>query len=558
MVNLVLGPCLRHVGETDATVWVETDASCEVEVLGHRAPTFHVEGHHYGLVVVEGLDRGTTYEYTVRLDGEQVWPAPGGGVAGGRGNPGSPFPPSVIRTVDPSRPFTLVFGSCRCAAPHHPPWTLTRRDHPCGREIDALYAYALRMQRQPLERWPDALLLLGDQVYADDASPGTRDFIRSRRDTSDPPGEEVADFQEYTRLYQEAWQDPVMRWLLSTVSVAMIFDDHDIHDDWNTSETWLRQMRAQPWWHERIVGGLMSYWLYQHMGNLSPAELAADELYTRVRQADDAGTVLRPFAYQADREAAGARWSYHRDFGRSRLVVIDSRCGRVLDGDQREMLDEEEWDWLERHVRGDFDHLLLATSLPYLLLPAIHDLEAWNEAVCAGAWGRAAARVGEVIRQGIDLEHWAAFGTSFNRLAGLIEQVGAGKSGAAPASIVMLSGDVHHAYLARVVNPDLVSSPVFQAVCSPVRNPLQPTVRRAYQAAVSRPAALIARGLARAARVPRPALRWEITQGPVFNNQIASLVLDGRSALLELERAVPDPQAQPRLETMLVHRLARS
>jgi hypothetical protein len=30
--NLNLGPLLRYAGVSDATVWVETDASCEVEV----------------------------------------------------------------------------------------------------------------------------------------------------------------------------------------------------------------------------------------------------------------------------------------------------------------------------------------------------------------------------------------------------------------------------------------------------------------------------------------------------------------------------------------------
>ena len=44
MAKLVLGPLLRYVGETDAVVWVETDEACEVEVLGHREPTFCVAG----------------------------------------------------------------------------------------------------------------------------------------------------------------------------------------------------------------------------------------------------------------------------------------------------------------------------------------------------------------------------------------------------------------------------------------------------------------------------------------------------------------------------------
>ena len=72
MAELVLGPLLRHVGEDEATVWVETDAACEVEVLGARERTFAVAGHHYALVHCAGLEPASTIPYAVRLDGEQV------------------------------------------------------------------------------------------------------------------------------------------------------------------------------------------------------------------------------------------------------------------------------------------------------------------------------------------------------------------------------------------------------------------------------------------------------------------------------------------------------
>ena len=296
-------------------------------------------------------------------------------------------------------------------------------------------------------------MLLGDQIYADDTSEEVRAFIRSRRDVRRPPGLEVADFEEYTRLYWEAWGDPVLAWLLSTVPTAMIFDDHDISDDWNTSAAWVEHMRRQSWWDERIISGLASYWLYQHLGNLSPDDLDDDPVWPKVREAGDATRVLREFAFQADREVQGTRWSYRRDFGGTRLVVIDSRCGRVLEDGRREMVDDDEWAWIEEQAAGDFDHLLLATSLPFALAPAIHDLEAWNEAVTAGAWGRPMAWVGEKIRQGIDLEHWAAFGDSFDRLGALIEAVAGGHRGRPPGSVVVLSGDVHHAYLAESLLP---------------------------------------------------------------------------------------------------------
>ena len=54
--NLILGPLLRYAGETGATVWVETDAACEVDVLVCPSRTFCVEGHHYALVHVTGLE----------------------------------------------------------------------------------------------------------------------------------------------------------------------------------------------------------------------------------------------------------------------------------------------------------------------------------------------------------------------------------------------------------------------------------------------------------------------------------------------------------------------
>ena len=94
---LVLGPLLRYVGETAATIWVETDRPCRVAILGHQTPTFEVAGHHYALTVIDGLEPGQDYEYQVTLDGTVRWP-----------EPDTPFPASVIRTVDPERPLRMV------------------------------------------------------------------------------------------------------------------------------------------------------------------------------------------------------------------------------------------------------------------------------------------------------------------------------------------------------------------------------------------------------------------------------------------------------------------
>jgi len=93
-------------------------------------------------------------------------------------------------------------------------------------------------------------------------------------------------------------------------------------------------MHRLPWWQERAEGGLMSYWIYQHIGNLSPPELEEEELLRFVRSDTDAGPRLRLEARRWDRESAASRWAYYRDFGDSRLLVLDSRAARVL-GEQQ-------------------------------------------------------------------------------------------------------------------------------------------------------------------------------------------------------------------------------
>jgi PhoD-like phosphatase len=548
MADLLLGPLLRYVSETEATVWVEASDACEVEILGHRERTFGVAGHHYALVRIEGLEPGGFYEYEVALDGERCWPPPD-----------AELPPSVIRTFSSGKPVDICFGSCRVALPHAKPYTESKDQHPEGRELDALHVLATQMIRDDRDNWPELLFLLGDQVYVDEGSPAVRERIRTRRDTSEAPGEEVIDFEEYTWLYQEAWEEPLIRWLLSTVSTSMVWDDHDMSDDWNISRSWHDEMDRKPWWHERAVGGIMSYWIYQHIGNLSPRDLdEKNEVYERVRGNPDATGALREWAKEIDSTAAGTRWSFCRDVDGVRAIFMDSRAARVLTRERRSMFDDDVWDWIVDHASGDFDHLVIATTVPYLLSPAFHYLEAWNERLCDGAWGGLLARGSEKLRRAVDFDHWAAFQFSFQRLRELLEEVGSGKRGKPPASIAILSGDVHHAYLCDVAfrRDAEVESRVVQAVCSPYRNPLDEHERKAVRAGFSRPFGALARALAHLAGAPDPGIRWRLLEGPCFDNQVGTLRLDGREAGVRLDKTVAGDEEERALEKTFERRIA--
>ncbi|MFI6246597.1 alkaline phosphatase D family protein [Streptomyces sp. NPDC051016] len=527
MAELRLGPLLRYTDGSSATVWVEASRPCTAEVrcpdgAGGTARTFQVAGHHYALVPVTGLTPGTAPPYEVILDGTRVWPLPD-----------SRFPPSVIRVPAEGDRLDVVFGSCRWAAPP------ADGHDPVG--PDALDSLAARLAAGG-ER-PDVLLLLGDQVYADETSETTRRWLAARRGLADPPGAEVADYEEYTRLYYESWLDPEVRWLLSTVPSCMIFDDHDVIDDWNTSAAWLADMRTTPWWQERLLSGLMSYWVHQHLGNLSPAELAADPLYAAVLGSPDGTDALRAFAAKADADPASVRWSYRRDFGRVRLLMVDTRAARVLDERNRSMLDPGEAEWLREQALADresYDHLLVGTSLPWLLPHLIHDVETWDAALCRGERGARWAEFGERLRRAADLEHWAAFPASFAELADLFARTGSGPE--APATICVLSGDVHHAYIAEPSWPAgaPLDSRVLQLTCSPVHNSVPATIRAGFRFGWSALARFLGHRFARHGGCARPPVTWRKRGGPWFGNQLMTLTLHGRSARLRLERARRD------------------
>jgi hypothetical protein len=604
---LVLGPMLRYVSESEATIWVETDRDCQVEVLGRRAPTFEVAGHHYALVVLDGLTPGSEQEYQVALDGTVCWPPPGGG-----------FSPSVLRTLGEDRPTRLAFGSCRVAeiAPQNLDRSARReraRRQRAGQEVapeetgrtanegtDALVACAAMLSGGLRDGWPDVLLMIGDQVYADEPGPATRRFIAAHRaaradagtaqaDSGAPAGE-VADFEEYCALYREAWSDPAVRWLFSVVPTAMIFDDHDVHDDWNTSGSWRREYTDKPWWGRRIEAAFQSYWIYQHLGNLSPAELASDETWGKVRQQGDAAPVLAELARRADLRDPGVRWSFARTFnamsnsadstagdatgttgtaagGKIRVAMLDSRSRRVVEG-TRLMTDDAEWRWLTESLTGDWAHVVIATSVPPLLPRGIHTLEAWTERICAGAWGRRAVSLGERLRRKFDLEHWPSFDASFGRLEELLAGLGDGRlspRGAPPATVTIISGDVHHSYLTTV---DLNRagalatrraadrpSAVYQAVCSPFHQAMPPSMRGAQGVASTKASGLVGTAVASRAGARVPTLSWRITDGPWFDNMIATLTYTARTAIVRFDKAVTD-QDGPHLTAVLETDLA--
>lgn len=138
--DLALGPMLRHVDATSASIWVETARSCTVEVgcseSSWPAPTFAAHGHHYALVEVSGLEVGSVNHSSLHLQGNAIWPHEDG------------FPEWIIATIDLAKNPRLAFGSCRNSVPHD---AVGNRKH----GVEAMCAYVLSMAGPAHGPWLD-------------------------------------------------------------------------------------------------------------------------------------------------------------------------------------------------------------------------------------------------------------------------------------------------------------------------------------------------------------------------------------------------------------------
>ena len=502
MPELVLGPLLRYVGETEAVVWVETDAP--VRGRGPRRARAHLlrRGHHYALVRAR-RPRARRPATSTRCGSTASRP-------GRRRTRTSRRARSAPSPAD--GPLRIAFGSCRVPRRTSRPTPCARTTDERGREIDALLrARAADARATSRRSGRDLLLLLGDQVYADEVSPGDRARSSERAATpSEPPGERGRSTSRSTRgstarpgatRRSAGCSRPCRR--------AMIFDDHDVHDDWNISAAWVEEMRA-------AAGGTSTSSARADVATGStstsatsrPASSTTTSCSGRCAAADDGAADPARVRLRADRgrptAAAGATAATSAAPG---SWSIDSRAGRVLDEGQRSMVDEEEWDWIDEHATRRLRppaarHL---AAVPARAAACTTSRPGTRRSAAAPGAGSPRARARSCAAPSTSSTgppstsrspRWRAAARGRRRAS----------AASRPRRSSMLSGDVHHAYLAEVAFPRAagVRSAVYQAVCSPFRNPLDAARAAGDQLAMSRPAAALARLLARAAGVPRP------------------------------------------------------
>ncbi|HEU5230946.1 MAG TPA: hypothetical protein VFU49_24200, partial [Ktedonobacteraceae bacterium] len=366
-----------------------------------------------------------------------------------------------FRTLDlpnGEKSWRLAYGSCRKLSAVEP---------------DALNALGPWLMHNFDERetiWPRLLLLIGDQIYADDRI-----------------NDSVLSFEDFARKYTEAWSDDAgIRQALAVLPTYMIFDDHEITNSWNIAPAW-RAWALQQGLEQTLVDGLVAYWVYQGWGNIALQSPDEHDLLALMQQAEQSGEdileALRARVRQTVYEEKLLDWHYTIPT-MPPLFVADVRADRPatlndkkLAGDAPRIMSQRQMEhlrtWVQEH---DTSIALLISSVPALLPPLIgfaeyvtgvRPLQRRSSGILYRL-GRLLANRQQKLALRMSFEHWPAFGATWRELVGLLAL--------RRRDLVILSGDVHFSYAIkayRVRSSGKRRTALYQLVASPFRNVLE-------------------------------------------------------------------------------------
>jgi hypothetical protein len=476
--HLCVGPLVRAICPDSVAIWTEWNSPCDVTLTATTADrlqrpgsfsactrTVMVGGRHYALSLITGLQPATWYTYHLNASTREGPPCPAEGAA-----------VQCFRTLDlpnAGAALRLAYGSCRKLS---------------AREPDALSAFGswlLRFQDEREVCWPHILLLIGDQIYADD-------FIEERKQAHLPPlsgrttQRPAQSFAAFARLYTEAWtSDEGIRQVLAALPTSMIFDDHEILNGWNIVPTW----RAQTLWQgeeQTLVDGLVAYWVYQGWGNIGLQRAEEHDLLAIMQHASQSGEdvldTLRARIRRAVYEEQTLQWDYTLPT-MPPIFVADVRADRPVDWKRAggaevvaRILSQEQMArlsaWSQTH---DASVALLVSSVPALLPPVIGLAEYLmgvrrSRQTSAGLFSwllRKLAGIQQRISLRMSFDHWPVFGATWRELLELLAT--------RQRDLIVLSGDVHFSYAMWARATRLLSkrqAVLYQFVASPFKNTL--------------------------------------------------------------------------------------
>ncbi|MDX5408989.1 MAG: alkaline phosphatase family protein [Thauera sp.] len=277
-------------------------------------------------------------------------------------------------------------------------------------------------------------------------------------DLEPPPGLAPEDAERYAderrALAAFTAELPAVRRVLAHIPVAMIFDDHDVTDDWNLSREWEEIAYGHPFSRRIIGNALLAYALNQAWGNRP--ETLDDERCALLQQAlAEPGGEVHEQCIKGLLHFEG--WHYIWPTTPP-LVVIDTRTQRWRsEHAARSPSGLMDWESLTdlQHTLRDLPAVLLVSPAPIFgvkLIEAIQRVFTW---------------FGHPLM--VDAENWMAHPGSAQAILNIF------RHRKTPRHFVVLSGDVHYSFVYDVELRGRLRGPDIWQICSSgLRNEFPP------------------------------------------------------------------------------------
>ena len=240
-----------------------------------------------------------------------------------------------------------------------------------------------------------------------------------------------------------------VRRALAHIPSYMIFDDHDITDDWNLTRGWEEAAYGHPF-SKRIIGNsLISYWLCQGWGN-APRKFAAlneqrDVFFTEKGIEQHKELVEQLLDWQ--------QWHYSLSTS-PKVVVLDTRTQRWRSESRSSkpsgLMDWEALSELQQELINE-PRVILVSPAPIYGVKMIEAIQ------------RVFTFFGQPLM--VDAENWMAHSGTANVMLNIFRHV------KTPPEFIILSGDVHYSFVYDVTHRfQRSSSKIVQITCSGIKN----------------------------------------------------------------------------------------
>lgn len=250
---------------------------------------------------------------------------------------------------------------------------------------------------------------------------------------------------------------PDVQKALAHVPTYMIFDDHDITDDWNLTRGWEEFVYGNPY-SKRIIGNaLFAYFLCQGVGN--PHEHLTSLL--AASQQNLAGDNIQNHDQFIDQLLAFSHWHYKLDT-HPPIQVLDTRTQRWRSESNPNkpsgLMDWEGLCDLQQDVIGKESVIIVSAAPMY----GVKFIEAIQRLFTAFG--------GALV---VDAENWMAHAGTANVMLNIFTHQ------KTPPNFIILSGDVHYSFVYDVKIRFRKNSPkILQFTCSGIHNEFPNTLLR--------------------------------------------------------------------------------